>query len=64
MIPGFVIYLLLSLLVAYFGRNRKFGFWAYLVLSFIFTPLITFVIVLASDKREPAAPAPVEAASA
>ena len=55
MIPAVVIYAFLSWLVAFFGRNRKFGFWIYFILCFIFTPLITFVIVLASDKRVPAA---------
>ena len=65
MLPGFVTYALLAFVVAYFGRNRKFGFWAYFILSFILTPLITFIIVLASDKRQPAEPAaPVETASA
>lgn len=62
MIVPFVIYTLLSLAVAFFGRNRKFGFWVYLLLSFIFTPLISFIIVLASAKRTPAAvPAPAAA---
>jgi len=61
MIPAFIVYLLLSLFVAYFGRDRKFGFWAYFVLSFIFTPIIAFVIVLASDKRKTAEPVEVEA---
>jgi Na+/melibiose symporter-like transporter len=51
MIPALLIYIFLSYLVAFFGRNRKFGFWTYFVLCFIFTPLLTFVIVLGSDKR-------------
>ncbi|MDB4473552.1 hypothetical protein N9023_00975 [Opitutaceae bacterium] len=61
MIPGLLVYILLSLFVAYFGRERKFGFWAYLILSFIFTPLISFLFVLASDKRAPAAEVEAEA---
>lgn len=51
MIPALLIYIFLSYLVAFFGRNRKFGFWVYFALCFIFTPLLTFVIVLGSDKR-------------
>jgi hypothetical protein len=51
MIPFILVYAFISYLVAFFGRNRKFGFWIYFLLCFIFTPLITFVIVLASDKR-------------
>jgi Na+/melibiose symporter-like transporter len=51
MIPVAIIYTFLSFLVAFFGRNRKFGFWIYFVLCFIFTPVVTLVIVLASAKR-------------
>lgn len=64
MIAPLVAYTLLSLTVAFFGRNRKFGFWVYLIIAFIFTPLIAFIIVLASAKRAPvAAPAPAPAAT-
>lgn len=51
--PGLLVYLFLCYLIAFFARNRKFGFWIYFVLSFIFTPLIGFIIALASDKRVP-----------
>ena len=60
MIAPILIYTFFSLLVAFFGRNRKFGFWVYLLLSFIFTPLIAFIIVLASAKRTPRAAQVVE----
>lgn len=60
--PGLLIYLFLCYVIAFFARNRKFGFWIYFILSFIFTPLIGFIIALASDKRLPAAaPAPTSA---
>jgi hypothetical protein len=52
--PGLLIYLFLCYLIAFFARNRKFGFWIYFILSFIFTPLLGFIIALASDKRVPA----------
>jgi hypothetical protein len=65
MIAPLVVYTLLSLAVAFFGRNRKFGFWVYLILALVFTPLIAFIVVLASAKRTPAAvPAPAPAATA
>jgi hypothetical protein len=51
--PGLLIYLFLCYLIAFFARNRKFGFWLYFILSFIFTPLIGLIIALASDKRVP-----------
>jgi hypothetical protein len=56
--PGLIIYLFLCYLIAFFARNRKFGFWIYFILSFIFTPLIGFIIALASDKRVTAVAAP------
>ncbi len=65
--PGLLIYLFICYLIAFFARNRKFGFWIYFILSFIFTPLIGFIIALASDKRLPvaaAAPAPTSAPAA
>ncbi|HVW22326.1 MAG TPA: hypothetical protein VHC86_14020 [Opitutaceae bacterium] len=44
-------YLILSLLVAYIGKDRKFGFWGYFFCAFILTPIIGLVVVLASDKK-------------
>jgi hypothetical protein len=41
----------LSALVAYIGKNRKFGFWGYFACSFLLTPIIGLVIVLASDPK-------------
>jgi hypothetical protein len=65
MIAPVLVYVFLAFLVAYFGRNRKFGFWVYFLLSFIFTPLISFIIVLASAKRTaPAIPAQTSAPAA
>lgn len=62
--PGLLIYLFLCYVIAFFARNRKFGFWIYFILSFIFTPLIGFIIALASDKRVlVVAPAPVTTAT-
>ena len=51
MIPGILTLVLLSALVAYIGKDRKFGFWGYFLCSFLLTPIIGLVIVLASDKK-------------
>jgi hypothetical protein len=51
MIPGLLTLIILSALVAYIGKNRKFGFWGYFACSFLLTPIIGLVIVLASDKK-------------
>lgn len=55
MLLPLITLLVLSALVGYIGKDRKFGFWGYLFCSLIFTPIIGLVIVFASDKR----PAPV-----
>jgi hypothetical protein len=52
-------WLVLSLLVAAFGMNRKFGFWGYLFASLMLSPAIGLLLVLASGKR----PAKAKAAS-
>jgi hypothetical protein len=51
-----LLYVGLCALVGYIGRDRKFGFWGYLLASLLISPIIGFLLVLASDKR-PAAPA-------
>jgi len=49
-----LVYVGLCCLVAYLGRERKFGFWGYLAASIILDPVIGLLLVLASDKRTPA----------
>ncbi len=51
MIPGLLTLVILSALVAYIGKDRKFGFWGYFACSFLLTPIIGLVVVLASDKK-------------
>jgi len=48
-------YIVLSLLVGYIGKDRKFGFWGYFACAFVLTPIIGLVVVLASDKKAVAA---------
>ena len=58
MLISALILALVSAIVGYIGRDRKFGFWGYFFCSLLFTPIIGLVIVLASDKKPaPAAPA-------
>jgi len=57
MLLPIITLLVLSALVGYIGKDRKFGFWGYFFCSLIFTPIIGLVIVFASDKR----PAPAAA---
>jgi hypothetical protein len=47
-----LLWLFLSLVVALFGINRKFGFWGYFFASIILTPIIGLLLVLVSDPRK------------
>lgn len=41
-----------SLVVGWFGRNRKFGFWGYFFCSLALTPVVGVIILLASDSEK------------
>ena len=49
----FLAIIVLSLIVAFMGINRKFGFWGYFFASVLLTPLVGLCLVLGSDKRPP-----------
>lgn len=42
-------YLLLVLFIAVLGRYRKLGFWGYFFASLLLTPLVGFLLLIASD---------------
>lgn len=46
-----LLWLFASLLVAFFGMNRKFGFWGYFFGSLLLSPFLGVILVLASDSR-------------
>lgn len=48
-----LICIALSLVVAYLGMNRKFGFWGYFFSSLLFTPLVGLLLVIASTPKKP-----------
>jgi hypothetical protein len=54
----------LSVAVAFWGRNRRFGFWGYFFASLLLTPILGALLVIASgpspapQKPEAKAPAP------
>jgi hypothetical protein len=58
MLVVYLLYIGLCSLVAYVGRDRKFGFWGYLLASLLLDPIIGFLLVLASDKRSVVVAAP------
>ena len=47
----YLVYIVLCVLIALLGRNRKFGFWGYLFCSLFLTPVLGALILLASDAR-------------
>ena len=54
MTPGILVlvpYILFCWLLAYFGRDHKFGFWGNFWVSVVLTPIVGIVVLLAQDKR-------------
>jgi hypothetical protein len=54
MIPGLImllVYIAVSSVVGFAGRNRKFSFWGYFFASLALTPFIGLLLVLGSDER-------------
>ncbi len=56
MILVYIVLIVLSLAIAFLGRNRKFGFWGYLFCSLFFTPIVGLLLLIGSDRR----PAPAK----
>jgi hypothetical protein len=38
--------------MAYYGAERKIGFWSTLILSLIFSPVVGFMCVLLSERKQ------------
>ncbi len=45
------IYIGLCLVIAFFGINKKMGFWGILFFSIIFSPVMGLIVLLVSGKR-------------
>lgn len=46
-------FVVLSLLIGAYGRDRKMGFWGYFFASLLLTPAVGLLLVLGSDRRRP-----------
>ncbi|MBP2229019.1 hypothetical protein [Azospirillum agricola] len=46
-----LLWLLLSVLIGLLGRNKRFGFIGNFLVSFLFSPLVGIIVLLASDDR-------------
>ena len=52
MMPLLIVgYVVMSLLIAIAGQNRKFGFWGYFFCSLLLTPILGLLFVIASGPR-------------
>ena len=56
MIFIYLSWIALSVVVGFLGKSKKFGFWGYLFCSLFFTPLVGFILVLASDSKKASPP--------
>ncbi len=45
-----LLYLFIAAIVGYLGRGRKFGAWGYFFAGILLTPIISLLLVLASDR--------------
>lgn len=53
---GATVYLVLALLVATAGRDRRMGFWGFFWASLLLTPLVTGFFVIMAEPAETPAP--------
>ncbi len=50
--PGVVFtWIALSWLIGLLGRNKRFGFFGNFLISFLFSPVVGVIVLLASDDR-------------
>ena len=42
----------LAYLIGFLGRNRKLGFWGHFFASLLLTPIIGFLLIIATDPRK------------
>ncbi len=47
-----IVYIVLSLIIALLGTDRKFGFWGYFFCSLLLSPAIGLIVLFASDKKK------------
>lgn len=49
-----LIFVALSVVIGFFGRKRRFGFWGYFFLSLLLTPVVGLIALLSAiPKDEP-----------
>ena len=48
MIPLIAAWLILAVVIGFFGRNRRFRFWGYFFASVLLTPIIGLLLLIAA----------------
>lgn len=48
MIPLIIAWVLLAIVIGFFGRNRRFRFWGYFFASVLLTPIVGLLLLLAA----------------
>ena len=46
-----ILYIFVAAIVGFIGRGRKFGAWGYFFAGILLTPIMSLLLVLASDRR-------------
>jgi hypothetical protein len=52
-----IAYILLAVVVAWLARRTEIGFVGFLILSLVFTPVLTLLILMVARERRPPRPA-------
>jgi hypothetical protein len=55
-IPLIAAWLVLAVIIAFFGRNRRFRFWGYFFASVLLTPIIGLLLLIAAIPVKEARP--------
>ncbi|MFA5910714.1 MAG: hypothetical protein WC815_18185 [Vicinamibacterales bacterium] len=56
MIPLIAAWLILAVIIAFFGRNRRFRFWGYFFASILLTPIVGLLLLIAAIPVSPPRP--------
>lgn len=52
--PLMIFYAVFAVVIAFFGRKSRFGFWGYFFASLLFTPFVGLLMLLAAGGGHPA----------
>jgi hypothetical protein len=55
-IPLIAAWLVLAIIIGFFGRNRRFRFWGYFFASVLLTPIIGLLLLIAAIPVKPPRP--------